>query len=568
MEAVFPHSVGGVVGDSTSTAQRGVEAALDGTKGDAGASLSGVSPASQDVSNTELSRTDSSLLFSQAGQSPTANRVGESPQVWEDSRESSCVDRSASLRQSMTLASGPIDGRSSDLSPRSGSETENAELCQSSSPSQVNDHGISDTSVGSVGWSGRRDLCSGNRTGDAASPRDLSAATTNSQSDLRSTGQTGDAVSPRTLSSDRHQSERKQKRKWRPRCKSKGGGRGRTPPCWRVSRAFYQWFSVHRNAGTIQTGGRTSCVEGRTNSQRPGSGHGRRSAGDCVGRPAVAGPVSQPQSQNRSDSRDQRALERSGTQQSGPQAVGAHGQKGGPSSRGGKAAGDSKARKPGPWAQGRPNFPTQTTSSVDDAPWPRPGQGGPESPVGPERPSENSGHRRGNNGARARRRQVATRRFDGPEAQRLQRLFRRNRKSCVREILNGSEDRRCNILLNTLESYFSIPHLDNPPAWLSDCLNESDPLPEWDSDPISADEVKAQLCRMSAASAPGPDHLPYKVWKALDQNGSVLAHMFEVCRKRWKILFYSIRKGTKGFQANGALYPCRMQFTSCTQLSG
>ena len=77
--------------------------------------------------------------------------------------------------------------------------------------------------------------------------------------------------------------------------------------------------------------------------------------------------------------------------------------------------------------------------------------------------------------------------------------------------------------------------LDNPPAWLSDCLNESDPLPEWDSDPISADEVKAQLRRMSAASAPGPDRLPYKVWKALDQNGSLLARIFEVCRKRRKI---------------------------------
>ena len=87
MEAVSTHSVGGVVGDSTSTARRGVEAALDGTKGDASASLSGVSPALQDVSHTELSRTDSSLLFSQAGQSPTANRVRESPQVWENSRE-------------------------------------------------------------------------------------------------------------------------------------------------------------------------------------------------------------------------------------------------------------------------------------------------------------------------------------------------------------------------------------------------------------------------------------------------------------------------------------------------
>ena len=90
-------------------------------------------------------------------------------------------------------------------------------------------------------------------------------------------------------------------------------------------------------------------------------------------------------------------------------------------------------------------------------------QGGPESPVGPERPSENSGHWRGNNGARARRRQAARRGFDGPEAQRLQRLFRRNRKSCVREILNGSEDRRCNIPLNTLEAISGM----SIPQWMS-----------------------------------------------------------------------------------------------------
>ena len=47
-------------------------------------------------------------------------------------------------------------------------------------------------------------------------------------------------------------------------------------------------------------------------------------------------------------------------------------------------------------------------------------EGGPESPVVPKRPSENSGHWHGNKDARARRRQAARRRFDGPEAQRLQ----------------------------------------------------------------------------------------------------------------------------------------------------
>ena len=46
-------------------------------------------------------------------------------------------------------------------------------------------------------------------------------------------------------------------------------------------------------------------------------------------------------------------------------------------------------------------------------------EGGPESPVVPKRPSENSGHWHGNNDARTRRRQAARRCFDGPEAQQM-----------------------------------------------------------------------------------------------------------------------------------------------------
>ena len=151
---------------------------------------------------------------------------------------------------------------------------------------------------------------------------------TNSQSDLRSTGQTGDAVSPRDLSSDGHQPERKRKRKRRPRRKSRRGGGGRTPTTEGAAGLSTDGSQRIENAGTTQTGGRSSCVEGRTNRQRPGSGRGCRSTGDSVnGRSAAAGPASQPRSQNRSDSRGQRASERSGAQRSGSRATGARGQK-------------------------------------------------------------------------------------------------------------------------------------------------------------------------------------------------------------------------------------------------
>ena len=110
VETVSPHSDGGFVGDITSTGPRSVEAVLDGTTVDSGAGLPSVSFASHIVSHNDQLRSDSPLSFSKAEQSPGTNQVGESPHVGEDSRESSRTDRSASLRRSMALASGPLTG--------------------------------------------------------------------------------------------------------------------------------------------------------------------------------------------------------------------------------------------------------------------------------------------------------------------------------------------------------------------------------------------------------------------------------------------------------------------------
>ena len=98
----------------------------------------------------------------------------------------------------------------------------------------------------------------------------------------------------------------------------------------------------------------------------------------------------------------------------------------------------------------------------------------------------------------------------------------------------------------------------NPPAWLEDCLKEPNPAPVWESTPISSEEVRAQLQRLPSNSAPRPDCLPYKVWKAFDPDGSLLARILEICRKRrkipsaWKrsftILLY--KKGDEGEPSN------------------
>ena len=186
------------------------------------------------------------------------------------------------------------------------------------------------------------------------------------------------------------------------------------------------------------------------------------------------------------------------------------------------------------WRQNRGSTEHSSQEAVSDP------QRGSESAAGSGGASKNP-RPRGSHGARARRRKAARRKHFGPEAQHLQWLFCRNRKSCVREILEGSDTRRCNIPVSELEAYFrneySGVELDtsNPPAWLSECLTEPNPAPVWESTPISTEEVRAQLQRLPSNSAPGPDRLPYKVWKAFDQSGSLLARIFEVCRKRRKI---------------------------------
>ena len=151
------------------------------------------------------------------------------------------------------------------------------------------------------------------------------------------------------------------------------------------------------------------------------------------------------------------------------------------------------------------------------------------------------GRQGGHHGARNRRNHAARQRYNGPEVQRLQRWFRRNRKRCVRGILEGENDRRCNIPVSDLQTFFmnesnrSEVDVDNPPDWLRDCLGEPRPNAGFEAMPISPGEVKAQLKRLPASSAPGPDRLPYKVWKAIDPEGVILARIFEVCRREKKV---------------------------------
>ena len=163
------------------------------------------------------------------------------------------------------------------------------------------------------------------------------------------------------------------------------------------------------------------------------------------------------------------------------------------------------------------------------------------SEVAPEDRQQGERQQSQHHGARNRRHHAARQRYNGQEVQRVQRSFRRNRKRCVREILEGENDRRCSIPASDLHTFFSNESsrsevdVNNPPDWLRDCLGEPGPNAEWEAMPISPGEVKAQLKRLPSSSAPGLDRLPYKVWKTIDPEGVILAWIFEVCRREKRV---------------------------------
>ena len=54
-------------------------------------------------------------------------------------------------------------------------------------------------------------------------------------------------------------------------------------------------------------------------------------------------------------------------------------------------------------------------------------------------------------------------------------------------------------------------------------------------DPILPGEVKQQLKRLPAKSAPGPDKITYHTLKMFDPEGTILAAIFEICRRAKRI---------------------------------
>ncbi len=124
-------------------------------------------------------------------------------------------------------------------------------------------------------------------------------------------------------------------------------------------------------------------------------------------------------------------------------------------------------------------------------------------------------------------------------ARKIQRWYRENRKRCMRSIL-GEESVFCAIAPNILQDFFDRPSVElgpDVPQWLHNA--PCDELASQDDElsyQISEDEVLAQLRRLPWQSSPGPDGVPYLIWKSVATNSAkFLSSIFNTCLINGKI---------------------------------
>jgi len=95
-------------------------------------------------------------------------------------------------------------------------------------------------------------------------------------------------------------------------------------------------------------------------------------------------------------------------------------------------------------------------------------------------------------------------------------LYRRAAKKCVEKILGATEDRKeCKIPLPDIhsqmsESYSTAVRGPTKPSWVRDPDREQTDVLDGS---FTTEEVKRQLRRLPARSAPGPDGVTYGSWK-------------------------------------------------------
>ncbi|GFT37154.1 transposon TX1 uncharacterized 149 kDa protein, partial [Nephila pilipes] len=117
--------------------------------------------------------------------------------------------------------------------------------------------------------------------------------------------------------------------------------------------------------------------------------------------------------------------------------------------------------------------------------------------------------------------------FDGQNAQKVQRLYRWNRRRCIRNLINSNSS-RCPASQENIHSYFQN-------CWSAPNRNFSLPIaspPDLPSivDVLSPEAVSSCL-HGCENSAPGPDLLTYQHWREADPKGIILSRIFNICLK-------------------------------------
>ena len=154
----------------------------------------------------------------------------------------------------------------------------------------------------------------------------------------------------------------------------------------------------------------------------------------------------------------------------------------------------------------------------------------------PADPAEETGYQTAttNNRAPGRARRAAKARF-------LQKLYRANPGTCMRQLLENTPRIYCNIAEPELVAHYTNtfaapPPLDPPPAWLfperrpggarmPGTTDEGDVL----QSPVTPEEVVTQFKR-TKRTAPGADGITYANWRWVDPLGLILSTIFNICR--------------------------------------
>ena len=137
---------------------------------------------------------------------------------------------------------------------------------------------------------------------------------------------------------------------------------------------------------------------------------------------------------------------------------------------------------------------------------------------------------------RERRHRMSGRERRAHQVKEQQMSYRRGAKACMEKVM-GVKDEHCrcklplsNIHSKMLEGCMVTTKGPTMPTLIEDPEREKTNVLK---DPFAADEVKRQMRRLPAWSAPSPDGTSYWNWKRFNPEGKLLPAVLNVCRTAW-----------------------------------